>query len=115
VGSIPTSGSGSGRRIDHVDQDRQAEQPERAGLTARERAVLEFEQSWWLSRVPKDQAVREQFQLTEAEYAVLLDDLIDTEVAMSAEPLLVRRLRRLRERRRTVQTARRTADQEAVR
>jgi hypothetical protein len=34
---------------------------------------------------------------------------------MSAEPLLVRRLRRLRERRRTVQTARRTADQEAVR
>ncbi|MDG2113185.1 MAG: DUF3263 domain-containing protein [Actinomycetota bacterium] len=84
-------------------------------LTARERALLEFEQSWWLSDAPKEHAVREQFQLTETEYDELLDRLIESEAALSEQPLLVRRLLRLRDRRRRTHLDRRTTDQEVVR
>ncbi|MCH2627891.1 MAG: DUF3263 domain-containing protein [Acidimicrobiales bacterium] len=84
-------------------------------LSQRDLDILEFEQSWWESDVPKDQAVREQFQLTESEYALVLDELIASDEALVAEPLLVRRLRRIRDRRRQEHTARRTADQEVAR
>ena len=63
-------------------------------LTERDLAVLAFEGSWWQASAPKDQAVRERFQLTEAEYVVVLDELIASEAALDVDPLLVRRLRR---------------------
>ena len=84
-------------------------------LSQRDLDILEFEQSWWESDVPKDQAVREQFQLTESEYALVLDELIASDEALVAEPLMVRRLRRMSDRRRQEHTARRTADQEVAR
>jgi hypothetical protein len=84
-------------------------------LSQRDRAILDFEQSWWKSATPRDQAVREQFQLTESEYAEVLNQLIASEAALLAEPLLIRRLRRLRDRRRQQHIARRTADQEVAR
>ena len=84
-------------------------------LSQRDRAILDFEQSWWESATPRDQAVREQFQLTESEYADVLNLLIASETALLAEPLLIRRLRRLRDRRRQEHIARRTADQEVAR
>lgn len=85
------------------------------GLTDRERAILEFEQSWWLSDTPKDQAVRERFLLTEAEYLETLDALVVSEAAAVECPLLVRRLLRQRDRRRRNQLDRRSADQEVAR
>ena len=84
-------------------------------LSQRDRAILDFEQSWWESATPRDQAVREQFQLTESEYAEVLNQLVASEAAVLAEPLLIRRLRRLRDRRRQQHIARRTADQEVAR
>jgi hypothetical protein len=84
-------------------------------LSQRDRAILDFEQSWWESPTPRDQAVREQFQLTESEYAEVLNQLIASETALLVEPLLIRRLRRLRDRRRQEHIARRTADQEVAR
>lgn len=84
-------------------------------LTERDLAVLAFEGSWWQASAPKDQAVRERFQLTEAEYVVVLDELIASEAALDVDPLLVRRLRRQRDRRRQAHLDRRTADQEVVR
>ena len=84
-------------------------------LSQRDRAILDFEQSWWESATPRDQAVREQFQLTESEYAEVLNQLVASEAALVAEPLLIRRLRRLRDRRRQQHIARRTADQEVAR
>ena len=84
-------------------------------LSQRDLDILEFEQSWWESEIPKDQGVREKFQLTESEYAAALDRLITSDEALAAEPLLVRRLRRRRERRRQEHSARRTADQEVAR
>ncbi|MBM37369.1 MAG: hypothetical protein CL460_09380 [Acidimicrobiaceae bacterium] len=84
-------------------------------LKQRDLDILEFEQSWWESEIPKDQAVRERFQLTESEYAAALDQLIASDEALIVEPLLVRRLRRMRDRRRQEHIARRTADQEVAR
>ena len=82
------------------------------GLTEREKDILEFEQSWWSLSIPREQAVRDRFQLTETEYVEVLEMLIATEAALEAEPLLVRRLRRMKDRRRQEHVARRTAAQE---
>lgn len=81
-----------------------------APLTSLEQAVLDFERSWWAGSVPKDTAVRTEFQLTEDEYSVLLDALIERDAALEYEPLVVRRLRRLRDRRRREHGVRRSAD-----
>lgn len=81
-------------------------------LTEREKDILDFEQSWWSLSIPREQAVRDRFQLTETEYVELLELLIATEAALEAEPLLVRRLRRMKDRRRQEHVARRTAAQE---
>jgi hypothetical protein len=81
-------------------------------LTEREKDILDFEQTWWSLSIPREQAVRERLQLTETEYVELLELLIATEAALEAEPLLVRRLRRMKDRRRQEHVARRTAAQE---
>jgi hypothetical protein len=69
-------------------------------LSERERAVLDFERSWWSEDVEKDVLVGDRFGLTGAEYYRLLNELIDRPEALAHDPLGVRRLRRLRDRRR---------------
>lgn len=69
-------------------------------LTARDRAILDFERSWWTEPGPKDTAIRERFELSGTRYYQLLTELLDDAEAMAYDPLLVRRLRRVRERRR---------------
>lgn len=66
------------------------------GLDERDRAILAFEQQWWRFGGERDAAVRDRFGLSAAEYHRVLSDLIDRPEAESAEPLLVRRLRRQR-------------------
>ena len=69
-------------------------------LTDRDRAILDFERSWWTEAGPKDTAIRERFELSGTRYYQLLTDLLDDPAALEYDPLLVRRLRRVRERRR---------------
>jgi hypothetical protein len=69
-------------------------------LTDRDRAILDFERSWWTQPGPKDTAIRERFELSGTRYYQLLTELIDDPAALEHDPLLIRRLRRLRERRR---------------
>ena len=69
-------------------------------LTDRERAILDFERSWWSEDVEKEILVGERFGINGAEYYRLLNDLIDRPEALAHDPLSVRRLRRLRDRRR---------------
>jgi hypothetical protein len=69
-------------------------------LTDRDKAILDFERSWWTEAGPKDTAIRERFELSGTRYYQLLTDLLDDEAALEYDPLLVRRLRRVRERRR---------------
>jgi len=72
----------------------------RMALTDRDKAILDFERSWWTEAGPKDTAIRERFELSGTRYYQLLTDLLDDPDALEYDPLLVRRLRRVRERRR---------------
>ena len=72
----------------------------RMALTERDRAILDFERSWWTSAGPKDTAIRERFELSGTRYYQLIAELIDDPEALEYDPLLIRRLRRVRNRRR---------------
>ncbi len=69
-------------------------------LTERDREILDFERSWWAESEPKDAQIRERFELSTTRYYQLLTELLDEEEAMDFDPLVVRRLRRQRDRRR---------------
>ena len=69
-------------------------------LTERDRAILDFERSWWSEPGPKEVAIRERFELSGTRYYELLKELLEDPEAMEYDPLVVRRLRRLRDRRR---------------
>lgn len=75
-------------------------------LTDLETRILEFERNWWRFAGAKESAIKELFDLTAPRYYQLLNDLIDREDALAAAPMLVKRLRRLREVRMQARTAR---------
>jgi hypothetical protein len=82
-------------------------QPESVtGLSELEVRILEFERSWWQYAGAKESAINELFDLTAPAYYQLLNDLIDREAALIAAPMLVKRLRRLRQARMSARTAR---------
>src|SRR4051794_16603617 len=76
-------------------------------LTAREREILAFEGQWWKYAGAKEQAVRELFDMSATRYYQLLNALVDRQEALAVDPLLVRRLRRLRASRQRTRAARR--------
>jgi hypothetical protein len=69
-------------------------------LTERECSILEFERSWWTEPGPKELAIRERFDLSATRYYQLLAELVDSDDALEYDPLVIRRLRRMRDRRR---------------
>jgi len=76
-------------------------------LDERDRAVLEFERQWWKYAGAKEQAIRDLFGISATRYYQLLNALIDRPEALVADPMLVKRLRRLRTTRQRVRSARR--------
>ncbi len=76
-------------------------------LSDRDREILHFERQWWKYAGAKEQAVREQFDMSSTRYYQVLNALIDRPEALEADPLLVRRLRRLRSARQRQRSARR--------
>ncbi len=68
-----------------------------AGLSELEIKMLDFERQWWRYAGAKESAIKELFDLTPPAYYQMLNNLIDREDAVLAEPILVKRLRRLRE------------------
>jgi len=75
-------------------------------LTDLETRILEFERNWWRFAGAKESAIKDLFDLTAARYYQLLNDLIDRDDALAASPMLVKRLRRLREARMQARSAR---------
>ena len=67
------------------------------GLSELEIKLLEFERNWWRHAGSKESAIKELFNLTPPAYYQLLNNLIDRNEALIAEPILVKRLRRLRD------------------
>jgi hypothetical protein len=79
------------------------------GLTERERQVLAFERQWWRRAGAKEQAIRELFGISSTRYYQLLNGLLDNGAALAYDPVLVKRLRRLRASRTRSRTAGRVA------
>lgn len=78
-----------------------------SGLSSRDKEMLALERQWWKYAGAKEQAVRELFELSATHYYQILNALIDTEAALAHDPMLVKRLRRLRTSRQRARTARR--------
>ena len=66
-------------------------------LTDLEVRILDFERQWWKYAGAKDAAIKELFNISAKQYYELLNNLIDRPDALAASPLLIKRLRRLRE------------------
>lgn len=65
-------------------------------LTEHEQAILDFERQWWRYPGAKETAIRERFDISPTTYYSRLNALIDRDEALAADPMNVRRLRRLR-------------------
>jgi hypothetical protein len=78
-------------------------------LSERERAILDFERQWWKYAGAKEQAVRDLFDMSATRYYQVLNALIDQPTALAYDPMLVKRLRRLRSSRQHARSARRSA------
>jgi hypothetical protein len=76
-------------------------------LTPRELEMLAFERRWWKYAGSKEQAIRELFDMSDTRYYQLLNALIDRPEALVHDPMLVKRLRRLRQSRQRARSARR--------
>ncbi|WP_223691472.1 DUF3263 domain-containing protein [Leifsonia poae] len=75
-------------------------------LAERDAAILAFERQWWRHAGAKEQAIREEFGLSAARYYQLLGALIDSPAALQHDPMLVKRLQRLREARMAARSTR---------
>ena len=75
-------------------------------LTERDRAILALEAAWPRHGGMKEEVIRSRLGMSAARYYQLLGRLIETEAALEFDPLLVRRLRRLRDARASQRTAR---------
>ena len=90
------SGSNTAEQADLID-----------GLSRRDREILTFERQWWKYAGAKEQAIRELFDMSATRYYQVLNTLIDAPAALAVDPLLVKRLRRLRAGRQRQRSARR--------
>jgi hypothetical protein len=79
-------------------------------LAPRDRAILDFERTWWREPGRKDDAIRRRFGLSAARYYRVLNELLEAPDAMDYDPLVVRRLRRRRDLRRRARVAGRSAE-----
>ncbi len=81
--------------------------PTVAELSERDRAILAFERQWWKYAGAKEQGVRDNFGMSATRYYQVLNALLDRPEALRADPMLVKRLRRLRAGRQRARSARR--------
>lgn len=75
-------------------------------LTDQQLAILDIEARHWRHAGSKELAIRERLDISATRYYQLLDALIDEPAALERNPVLVNRLRRLRETRRLARSAR---------
>jgi len=73
----------------------------------REQEILEFERNWWKYSGAKERAIRERFGFSATRYYTLLNGIIDMSEALAYDPILVKRLQRLRAFRQRQRMARR--------
>jgi IS4 transposase len=84
--------------------DPRAAEPPRTDLDETEQRLLAFERSWADRVGNREAAIRAEFGVSSARYYQMLYALIDSPIAVRHDPLLVRRLQRLRDSRRRART-----------
>lgn len=84
-----------------------AQQVDGDGLSRREHDILAFERQWWKYAGAKEEAIRELFGMSPTRYYQVLNAVVDRPEALAADPMLVKRLRRLRASRQKARAARR--------
>lgn len=97
-------------RLDYIDvshKESLVTEEHAEGFGERERRILEFERYWWKYAGAKERAIRESFDLSATRYYQLLNRIIDMPEALSHDPILVKRLQRLRAFRQQQRMARR--------
>ena len=82
-------------------------QPVAGELSERDREILAFERQWWKYAGAKEQSIRERFDMSATRYYQVLNALLDRPEALAADPMLIKRLRRLRTARQRARSARR--------
>ncbi|CAM3645174.1 DUF3263 domain-containing protein [Occultella aeris] len=82
-----------------------------ATLSERDAEILAFERQWWKYAGAKETAIRELFDMSATRYYQVLNALIDDPTALAAEPMLVKRLRRMRSTRQRERSARRLGNE----
>ena len=65
-------------------------------LTDKEIDILDFERSWWKHAGIKEEAIKERFGMSATSYYKLLNELLEKPEAEAHDPILVKRLKRLR-------------------
>ena len=98
-------GSDMDSAMAQVDPLEDSEIPD--GLTRREYDILAFERQWWKYAGSKEDAIKELFSMSATRYYQVLNALVDRPEALAADPMLVKRLRRLRASRQKARAARR--------
>ena len=76
-------------------------------LSDRDREILAFERQWWKYAGSKEQAIKELFDMSSTRYYQVLNGLINNPAALAEDPMLIKRLRRLRDQRQRTRSARR--------
>jgi hypothetical protein len=76
-------------------------------LSDRDREIIAFERQWWKYAGAKEQAIRELFDMSATRYYQVLNALIDNPAALDIDPMLIKRLYRLRATRQRARSARR--------
>lgn len=76
------------------------------GLDRREFEILAFERQWWKYAGNKEAAIKELFSMSATRYYQVLNALVDRPEALVADPMLVKRLRRMRASRQKAKAAR---------
>ena len=99
--------SASDKAAVHPDGSPQPTGQPAGELSRRDRDILAFERQWWQYAGAKEQAIKEMFSLSPTRYYQVLNEVIDNPAALAEDPLLVRRLRRLRTSRQKARSARR--------
>jgi hypothetical protein len=83
-----------------MDEENGEEPSALPGLSARDRAVLDFEGRQWPNKGVKERAIRERLAMSPTQYYQLLNALLDDPNALAHAPTVVNRLRRTRDVRR---------------
>jgi Protein of unknown function (DUF3263) len=80
----------------HEGSGEMSVQVQAPSLSRREHEMLTFERHWWRRAGAKETAIRDRFGVPPTRYYQVLNALVDRPEALAADPLLVRRLRRVR-------------------